>query len=297
MVFISQYFNNPEIIFPEIAAIAVGSLVSPKLSWNVNKWRVFLCIVICAVGGVLIVRFIPAPIWLQMIIGYFLAQLVFIFSRTTFAPMISAMVLPIMLQTSTVVYIFSAIGFTALIIVIRYILEKCGIVSKENYIKLLSPKSVDYTKVIVRSIIVLPITFCMLQFDWKFAVAPPLLVAFIEFSNSNKTSKFLFKAAALITSASFLGTMCRYVLTVKLEIPLFISAVMGMILVILLMNIVKLYIPPAGAVTILAMLIPEKYLLIYPLEILLGITLLAIISKFCFKFIFAKLSVKKASTI
>lgn len=297
MVFISQYLNNPEIIFPEIAAIAVGGLVSPKLSWNVNKWRMFLCIVICAVGGVLIVRFIPAPIWLQMIIGYFLAQLVFIFSRTTFAPMISAMVLPIMLQTSTVVYIFSAIGFTALIIVIRYILEKFGIVSKENYIKLLSPKSVDYTKVIVRSIIVLPITFCMLQFDWKFAVAPPLLVAFTEFSNSNKTSKFLFKAAALITSASFLGTMCRYVLTVKLEIPLFISAVMGMILVILLMNIVKLYIPPAGAVTILAMLIPEKYLLIYPLEILLGITLLAIISKFCFKFIFAKLSVKKASTI
>lgn len=297
MVFISQYFNNPEIIFPEIAAIAVGSLVSPKLSWNVNKWRMFLCIVICAVGGVLIVRFIPAPIWIQMVIGYSLAQLFFIFSKTTFAPMISAMVLPIMLQTSTVVYIFSAIGFTALIIVIRYILEKFGIVSKENYIKLLSPKSVDYTKVIVRSIIVLPITFCMLQFDWKFAVAPPLLVAFTEFSNSNKTSKFLFKAAALITSASFLGTMCRYVLTVKLEIPLFISAVMGMILVILLMNIVKLYIPPAGAVTILAMLIPEKYLLIYPLEILLGITLLAIISKFCFKFIFAKLSVKKASTI
>ena len=297
MVLISQYFNNPEIIFPEISAIAVGSLVSPKLSWNVNKWRMFLCIVICAIGGVLIVKFIPTPIWIQMVIGYFFAQAFFIFSKTTFAPMISAMVLPIMLQTSTVVYIFSAVGFTALIIAVRTFLEKCGVVSKEKYIKLLSSKLADYTKVIVRSIVVLPIIFCMLEFDWKFAVAPPLLVAFTEFSNSNKTSSFLFKAVALITGASFLGSMCRYVLTVRLGIPLFISAIIGMIFVILLMNVLKTYIPPAGAVTILAMLIPEKYILIYPLEILFGIILLAVISKFCYKFIFAKLGIKKASTV
>ena len=82
--------NNCEIIFPEIAAIAVGALVAPKFSWNANKLRIFIYITVCAVIGVVLVKWLPLPIWAQMIIAFLLAQILLLNSETSFAPMISA---------------------------------------------------------------------------------------------------------------------------------------------------------------------------------------------------------------
>lgn len=127
MVGISETLNDREIIFPEIAAIAVGAFIAPTFAWNTNYKRIFVLICISAVIGVLIVKFLPIPIAFQAVIAFALAQMIFINSGTSFAPMISAMVLPILLQTSSIVYIISAISLTLLILIIRFILEKSGI--------------------------------------------------------------------------------------------------------------------------------------------------------------------------
>ena len=89
--------GNKEIIFPEIAAIAVGGLIAPKMVWNTNKRRILFFITLCAVLGVGIVRYVPLPLWMQMAMAFFISQIIFIYSGTSFAPMISAIVLPVML--------------------------------------------------------------------------------------------------------------------------------------------------------------------------------------------------------
>ena len=94
--------NNKEIIFPEIAAIAAGGLMAPNLAWNMDKKRILLFILLCAVLGVGIVILIPLPLWAQMSLAFLLAQILYLCSGTTFAPMLSAAVLPVMLQTDTV---------------------------------------------------------------------------------------------------------------------------------------------------------------------------------------------------
>lgn len=293
MVFASQHFKNPEIIFPEIAAIAVGSILSPRIKWNVNKWGMFWCIIVCAVGGVLIVKFLPFPIWMQMIMGYALAQVIFLLSKTTFAPMISAMVLPIMLQTSTPVYILSAICFTLLILIFRTILEKTNIVEISFYDRLSASNSQDFFYLVVRSLIIVPVIILCIKFDFRFAVAPPLIVAFTEFSMSNKSYNELSKVVVLITATSLLGAACRYILTINFGLPLFVSAIITMSFVCVLMLKTNMFIPPAGAVAILAMLISEKYILIYPLEIFIGTAILSILAKLCSDYIFPKINHRK----
>ncbi len=67
--------NNKEIIFPEIAAIAAGGLMAPNLAWNMDKKRILLFILLCAVLGVGIVILIPLPLWAQMSLAFLLAQI------------------------------------------------------------------------------------------------------------------------------------------------------------------------------------------------------------------------------
>lgn len=123
----SEVLAEREIIFPEIAAIAIGCLLAPKMTWNTNKVRIFALIALCAGSGLIIVWFMPGPVWLQMIVAYCVGQLYFMYSRTTFAPMISAIVLPVLLQSRSIIYFASAVIFTLLILIFRLILERCEI--------------------------------------------------------------------------------------------------------------------------------------------------------------------------
>ena len=52
----------------------------------------------------LVVRLLPAPLWLKITAAFLLCQMIYLYSGTTFAPMISAMVLPVLLGTESWVY-------------------------------------------------------------------------------------------------------------------------------------------------------------------------------------------------
>lgn len=265
-------FNNREIIFPEIAAIAVGGLIAPDLAWNTDKKRILLFIILCAVLGVGIVIFIPLPIWAQMSLAFLCAQTLYLCSGTTFAPMLSAAVLPVMLQTDTIVYIISAVIFTALILLFRLLLELFSIRRVYRYIKTEPPKTEAWTHMILRTALGSLLIFAAINLGVRFAVAPPLLVAFTEFSKpSAPVRKKAKKAVALIGISATLGAACRYLFCIQLHIlPLYLSAALTILLVILVMKKWNLFLPPAGAVSILAMLIPEHTVLWFPIQITLG---------------------------
>ena len=255
--------GNKEIIFPEIAAIAVGGLIAPTMVWNTNKRRILFFITLCAVLGVGIVRYVPLPLWMQMAMAFFISQIIFIYSGTSFAPMISAIVLPVMLQTETIIYIVSAIVLTTLILIFRYWLEKTDMTEQTVYQKTETPAKKDYKAVLLRTLIAAVIIFAAVSLDAKFVVAPPLLVAFTEFSKPSCGARKKVVKAVLVTGASaFVGALFRYLLCMHfLTLPLYIAAALTILAVILLMKRTAMFIPPAGAVSILAMLIPESKVL------------------------------------
>ena len=110
MVDAAELTGQSEIIFPEITAIAVGAFLSPRLAWRTDRVRMLVTVTLCAVLGVLLVRFVPLPVWGRLTLAYGLAQVVFLLSGTRFAPMISAIALPVLLGTAAMIAILRSLG-------------------------------------------------------------------------------------------------------------------------------------------------------------------------------------------
>ena len=89
MTFVAEILDEGEIIFPEITALAIGYMVTQKQGWKVNDSRMIALIAICAVAGVMTVRYIKVGPYLEILIAFVFAQILFMLSGTTFAPMIS----------------------------------------------------------------------------------------------------------------------------------------------------------------------------------------------------------------
>lgn len=279
----SEILSEREIIFPEIAAIATGYLLAPQMTWKTNKIRTFLLTTLCAVSGLLIVRFMPGPVWLQMIAAYCVGQLYFMFSRTTFAPMISAIVLPVLLQSRSIFYFGSAVIFTLLILVFRVILEKRGICPLVEYDKAPLPDRLKYRDFLIRLGLAAVCVIPALLLDFRFAVAPPLLVAFTEFTSPvNKAVKTPVKTVVFITLCALTGSACRFFLTMTLGLPLTAAVLVYGILMVIYIKKLSLYIPPAGALGVLAMLIPASVVALYPLQILTGAAVFMILARALF---------------
>lgn len=283
MVGIAELLNEKEIIFPEITALAVGYMVAQKRSWKVNGKRMLLLITICATVGVLIVRYSGLTLFPQMIIAFSFAQILFMFSGTTFAPFVSAIVLPVMMQTKSFIYPISAVALTILVIAFHQLFLKMKIREDEEYIPVMLNSKDDIIDTALRVVCVAIVGFVAIYFNFKFVIAPPLLVAFTEFSRPrNKVRNKPVKTVLVITGCALVGSLSRYLLTIKLELPLTVSALIATLIMLLILTYTKMYMPPVGAITILSMIIPEISVITYPLQIFVGSVVIILLSRVFF---------------
>ena len=283
MVGIAELLNEKEIIFPEITALAVGYMVAQKRSWKVNGKRMLLLITICATVGVLIVRYSGLALFPQMIIAFSFAQILFMFSGTTFAPFVSAIVLPVMMQTKSFIYPISAVVLTILVIGFHQLFLKMKIREDEEYIPVMLNSKDDIIDTALRIVCVAIVGFVAIYFNYKFIIAPPLLVAFTEFSRPrNKVRNKPIKTVLVITGCALVGSLSRYLLTIKLELTLTVSALIATLIMLLILTYTKMYMPPVGAITILSMIIPEISVITYPLQIFVGSVVIILLSRVFF---------------
>ena len=283
MTFVAEILCEGEIIFPEITALAIGYMVAQKQSWKVNDSRMIALITICAVVGVLIVRYIKVGLYLEILIAFAFAQLLFMFSGTTFAPMISAIVLPVMMQTESFIYPIAAFLLTIAVILFRRILVKVKIRDKEDFQPVNLHTKSDIIDTSVRIICVAVVGFLAIWSGFKFAIAPPLLVAFTEFSRpKNNARNKPVKAVLVITACAFVGAVSRFVLNMTLGLPLTVAALTATVIMLVIVYCSKMFIPPAGALTILSMIIPSESVLLYPLQIFVGTAVIMLISRLLF---------------
>jgi len=256
MTFVAEILGEGEIIFPEITALAIGYMVTQKQGWKVNDSRM---------------------------IAFVFAQILFMFSGTTFAPMISAIVLPVMMQTESFIYPIAAFLLTIAVVLFRRFLLKVKIRDKEDFQSVNLRAKSDVIDTAVRTICVAVVGFFAIWSGFKFAIAPPLLVAFTEFSRpKNKARNKPVKTVLLITVCAFVGAVSRYVLNITLGLPLTVAALTATAIMLVIVYCTKMYIPPAGALTILSMIIPSESVLLYPLQILVGTAVIMLISRLLF---------------
>ena len=150
MVGVSELLGEKEIIFPEITALTVGAIAAPKHSWKVSRARMIILIAVCSVIGILIVRFSPFPKAVGLTAAFALCQVIYLMSGTSFAPLISAAALPVLMDTETIIYPISAVTMTALTCLAQYILERAGVCEKEDFVPLAKPDKFRWISAIVR---------------------------------------------------------------------------------------------------------------------------------------------------
>ena len=277
-------FHDQEILFPEIAAIAIGALVSPQLSWKTSRIRILITIMVAAICGMLIVAYVHLPVTYEMLLAYFIGQILLLSSETTFAPMISAIVLPVMLQTRSINYLISAFVFTSLILVVHYFFEKKGLVEVKPVVFSSMWNKEKITIMLARTLLAFIGIVLAFRFDFKFAVAPPLLVAFTEFTNpQGKVRKKPMQAILLIFVCALVASYSRYMLAMQLKMSLIIPVCVTSMFVIFMIATTKMYIPPAGAIGILAFLIPEGAVIYYPLHVFVGIAMMMLLALVFFR--------------
>lgn len=263
MVGAAELSGQSEIIFPEITAIAVGAFLAPRLAWRTDRIRVLVTVSLCAVLGVLLVRYVPLPVWGRLTLAYGLAQVVFLLSGTRFAPMISAIALPVLLGTESWVYPAAAFLLTGLILLCHWGLERLGL-REELRFSPIRPAAADWRAAGLRLALAAPVIWAALALDCRFAVAPPLLVAFTEFSSPTAAArKRPFRA----------GAASRLLIQGALGLPLILAALLAAAAMIAILRSLGIYVPPAGALAILPMLLPAERLPRYPLQIALGTAL------------------------
>ncbi len=271
----AKILGEKEIIFPEIAALAVGAVAAPKQSWQVSKFRMVLLIAVCSVAGILTVRFSPLPKAENIVVAYLVCQALLMLSRTSFAPLISAAVLPILMDTETIIYPISAVSMTVLTIAARSILERLGYCEKAEFAPLPPPAGSKILSALVRTAVIQAAIFPLLHFGYRFCIAPPLLVAFTEFSQpESKARLHPIRAVAVIAACALAGAALRYLLCILAGMPITAAAVLSVLFALALMKLSGMYIPPAGALGMLPMIIPQESLPTYPLQILVGASVL-----------------------
>lgn len=267
----AELIGEKEIIFPEITALTIGAIAAPKQSWKVSRPKMILLIAICSALGILIVRTSPLPKAANLVLAYLICQIIILLSRTSFAPVISAAALPVLMGTETIIYPVSAVTMTALTVLTQYILEKTGIYSREEFTTMPRPDRQSCISAAVRTAFAAAVAFPLIHFGFTFCIAPPLLVAFTEFSNpASAARKKPVKTVLIISACAIAGAALRYTLCIAAALPLTVAVICSAVFSLVLMKLAGLFIPPAGALGILPMIIPQESLLVYPAEVFAG---------------------------
>ena len=258
-----------EILFPEIAAIAAGAFCAPQLAWNVSLRKMLLLLIAGALTGAAIVL-LPIAFPVQMCLAYLIASLMLLYSRTGFAPMISAVVLPVMLQSRGMVYPVSAAVLSVTVVLLRVLLERRSMLKPAAYHPEEKPDAHALHDLAIRWMCGSAVILLAVLSGRNLLAVPPLLVAFTEFwKPSAKAQQHPVKVSALIGACAGTGALLRYA-AMQTGFPEYLAACVTITAVLVLMHKTGMYLPPAAALSVLAYLIPASAVPTYPLLVLCG---------------------------
>ena len=278
----AELLDEREILFPEIAAIAAGAFICPTLKWNTNSLRLFLTIAAGSVSGLAIVLFVPLPLWAQLCAAFLCGLIILKLSRTTFAPLISSVVLPVMLQTRSVIYPISAMILTAAVILLRKVCVHLGALKDSAFTPEPAADSGTVKELLLMWVLGSTVIIIAALSGFKLAAAPPLLVAFTEFwKKGSAAEKRPISVIGMVSGCALIGTLAKGA-AIYFGFYAFLAAGAAAMTVYLAMKKTGLIIPPAAALCVLAFLIDEQQLLLYPLLILAGSTAFVMICRLHF---------------
>ena len=283
MLLVSQLLHSKEVIFPEISAICLGALIAPEFAWNTSKLKMIIDITICAVCGYGISAFLPLPVYGKLLVAFIIGNMVLLFSKTGFAPMLSAIILPVILKTDSIIYPVAAVTLTVMIVGIRFALEQSGMKETYPYQPKVIHLSEDGLAFLKRGLIYAVLSFLSVISNCTIALAPPLVVAFTELCNpESKARKYPVNICFIMTVSAFVGEITRQIFCTFYGLPLFVGVMIAVSIIIVVLDTLKVYMPPMLAITTLAYLVKANTIP-YTVQITVGFSLLMLCALLFFR--------------
>lgn len=288
----AEFTGQKELVFPEIAALALGAWVMEKPPWQSHYLHFWLSPTLAALTGILIVRFFSYMPFFMIIGAFCLVVLQLKLFRSAVLPSISAAILPIITHSDSWHYPLSVCVLTGTIAIGRKLLHRSSAVEDPGFEtgapgprkhggEWSLPDLVHWGKLLAGVILV---SAAAIGGNLMFMVAPPLIVAFIELSKPggvlrDKAGKALF----LLVAAAFSGVFWLQLTQNVLDWPVYISACIATATVFILYHALSMPFPPAVAIALLPTILPETSVSAYPWHVLAGSAAFVILSKACLR--------------
>jgi hypothetical protein len=275
-----------DIIFPELAALAVGTWVLGNHRW-LHK-PLFICIspTLAAVTGIIIVHFLSQYQMFAILLAFAVVSIELSIIRSHVTPSISAAILPIFLKIDSLYYPL-AVGVLTLIVAFPKHLSLLSDTEKlhvsqiqpiNNELLIYNRNFLQWLSIYAGVILIALFAFFI---HWPFIIAPPLIVAFVEIIQ-HREGTFVrhFKLFWLIGCSAVLGTFSMMVLHTRMHLSMVIVAAFSVIGVLLLFRFLKFSFPPAMAISLLPTIIPSEVLRLYSIQVFIGAFLFIVLSWF-----------------
>ena len=305
MFAMAEYGGQGEIIFPEIAALALGAWIMERPPWQGSALHFWISPTLAALTGVLIVRFFsydPVP---MITAAFCLVVLQLKLLRSGVLPSISAAILAIITRCDSWQYPLSVCVLTATVSLGYRFLNSHAPVGKpapgpgdESAENLWSSEesSEEFThwgKLLAAVMLVSTVASVSGQI---FMVAPPLIVAVVELSKPGGRLRDRWVAIlGLLVFAAFSGVFWYGLLHTTLGLPLWLSAGVATLTVFFAYHRLRLPFPPAVAIALLPTIVPVESLWLYPWQVTAGGAAFIAIGRACFGQ-HAQIPLGKAST-
>lgn len=271
MVLLAEGSGEKEILFPEIAALVTGAWAAGKQPWKTNRFQIVVLMTISAVAGVVLVRFVPVGRYGKVLLGYLFVGFCLSVAKSGLAPMISACILPVLMGTESWVYPISVGVMAAIIAVGQSLMEGAGLRDAAVYLPV-ERAARDAALYWGKRAVVLAVLVALPIFTGQiFFIAPPLIVLFTEFSEPVSPLRQVPVRIWLVTAgAAFAGSIARMILCTGFGLPLTVAAIVGILAVFAIFRVAGRMFPPAGALALLPLIIPESSLIFFGAEVAVG---------------------------
>lgn len=280
MVFASETMHQPAILFPEILALLTGMWVTPRMPWKVSRWEIPVLMTLCAVWGILISRYLPAPTAIKMGVAFLGAACALLAVHATLLPILSACILPILIGEQSWVYPVAVCVMAVLLSAVQALLERFGLRETQHAERWTWQGHAE----LLRWGILIPLTTVVsagaVALEFPCVVAPPLIVLLSElsFPESPVAGKSGQVFAVTILCAC-IGAFARLGIHMQLGLPLTFAAAVSAACVLGVFRLIRLPFPPAGALAILPMLLPSALIPTYPLQVAVGAAVFLLIAQ------------------
>ena len=251
MVALADAFACQELLFPETTAILCGAWIQPRQAWEVDRPRMFLLMAAGAVFGLVANLGLGAvPLPARVLLGYAFCALMMTLMHASMAPMFSAAILPMLLGTD------SWAGLR----------EPIELPKVETSLSARDALAYWGRRLAVFAMVAVPAYVAGLTF----LAVPPLIVAYTELSQPGFSLRaHPLRAWAVLAGAGAIGALARNAVAL-LGLPLAAAAALGFVALVFLWDGLHVWMPPAGAAMLLALLVPWANPWAYALEVACG---------------------------